>query len=108
MIIIILLPQIGFIFLLPLINFTITLAMKNFMLLTAMAGICHVAFAQVPIISSFTPASGPIGALVTINGANFSATAANNTVYFGAVKAVVQSASTTSLTVTVPAGAAYK
>ncbi|HSC37684.1 MAG TPA: FG-GAP-like repeat-containing protein, partial [Chitinophagaceae bacterium] len=61
-----------------------------------------------PYITSFTPASGPIGATVTINGNNFSATAANNTVYFGAVKAVVSAATATSLTVIVPPGATYQ
>lgn len=82
--------------------------MKNLILLTAMAAVCHVAFTQVPVITSFTPVSGPIGAQVTIAGTNFSATPADNTVYFGAVKADVQSASSTSLTVIVPAGATYQ
>lgn len=77
------------------------------MLLTIMATICHVAIAQVPTISSFTPASGAIGTPVVISGANFSTTAADNIVYFGAVKAVLQSAGSTTLTVIVPAGASY-
>ncbi len=62
----------------------------------------------IPTISSFTPTSGSIGTTVTIIGTNFSTTAANNIVYFGAVKAVVATASTTSLSVTVPTGATYK
>ncbi len=61
-----------------------------------------------PTISSFTPAVGPIGTTVTITGTNFNATASANIVYFGAVKAAVTSASTTSLTVSVPAGATYQ
>ena len=58
-------------------------------------------------INSFTPTSAAVGASVVITGINFSATAANNTVYFGGVKATVTAASTTSLTVTVPVGASY-
>jgi len=61
-----------------------------------------------PSITSFTPALGPIGTSVTIAGTNFSATAANNIVFFGATKATVTGASTTQLTVTVPAGATYQ
>jgi hypothetical protein len=61
-----------------------------------------------PTITSFSPTSGPIGTTVTITGSNFSTTAANNVVYFGAVKAVVVMASTTSLSVTVPIGATYQ
>ena len=61
-----------------------------------------------PTISSFSPASGPIGTTVTINGTNFSTTPANNIVYFGAVKSVVTAATTSTLTVTVPAGASYQ
>src|SRR5688572_17794951 len=61
-----------------------------------------------PVISSFSPASGPIGAIVTINGSGFNSSAANNIVFFGAVKANVTSATATSLAVTVPAGATYQ
>jgi len=61
-----------------------------------------------PTITSFAPLSGPIGATVTITGNNFSATPSSNVVYFGAAKATVSAASTTSLTVTVPTGASYE
>jgi hypothetical protein len=64
--------------------------------------------AQVPVITSFSPTSGPIGTIVTISGTNFDPVAANNIVYFGAVKANVLSASSTTLTVTAPAGATYQ
>ncbi|MFQ6603639.1 beta strand repeat-containing protein, partial [Flavobacterium sp. C3NV] len=60
-----------------------------------------------PIITSFSPETGPIETTVIINGENFGATIAENTVYFGAVKATIASASATSLTVTVPVGATY-
>src|SRR5579872_6537300 len=65
-------------------------------------------FAQAPVITSFSPASGAIGTIVTITGAGFNATAANNIVFFGATMATVTAASTTSLTVTVPVGATYQ
>jgi hypothetical protein len=61
-----------------------------------------------PTITSFAPLSGPIGTTVTITGSNFNATPSSNVVYFGAAKATVSAASTTSLTVTVPTGASYE
>ena len=61
----------------------------------------------VPVISNFTPASGTNGTVVTITGTNFSATAASNIVYFGAVRAIVSSASPTNLLVTIPAGSTF-
>jgi VCBS repeat protein/IPT/TIG domain-containing protein len=61
-----------------------------------------------PAINGFSPASGPIGTAVTITGANFSATPSNNIVFVGGVKANVSSATTSSLTVTVPAGALFQ
>ncbi len=60
-----------------------------------------------PTIASFSPSSGPIGTMVAITGTNFGTAASKNTVYFGAVKAIVNEASSTSLVVTVPAGATY-
>ncbi len=65
-------------------------------------------FTITPAINSFIPLSGPVGQVVKISGTNFSTTPTNNIVYFGAVKAVVNSATTTSLFVTVPAGATYQ
>jgi hypothetical protein len=64
-------------------------------------------FAQ-PVITSFSPTSGPVGTVVTITGTNFNTTAVNNIVFFGAVKATVNTASATSLTVTAPAGTTYQ
>jgi len=65
-------------------------------------------FAQKPTISAFLPTKGSIGSTVIISGTNFNATAANNFVYFGDVKANVLTATTTSIAVVVPAGASYK
>jgi hypothetical protein len=60
-----------------------------------------------PIIASVNPSAGIPGDMVTITGSNFSSNTSDNIVYFGAVKATVSAATTTSLTVTVPAGATY-
>jgi len=58
-----------------------------------------------PTITSFSPASGVVGTTVTINGTNFSATPANNTVNFNGVLANVTVSTTTSITTTVPLAA---
>lgn len=59
-----------------------------------------------PVISSFSPAGeGRWGDVVTINGAGFDPTPSADTVLFNGVAATVSSASITSLTVSVPAGA---
>lgn len=63
--------------------------------------------APAPVISTFTPAAAEVGSSVTINGSNFDAVAANNTVYFGGVKGQITASSITAITVTVPAGAQY-
>ena len=63
------------------------------------------AFALNPTITSFSPESGAVGTLVTITGENFNTTAANNVVFFGAIRATISSADATTLTVTVPVGA---
>jgi hypothetical protein len=60
-----------------------------------------------PVISSFSPLTGDAGETVIITGNNFNTTASNNIVFFGATKAIVSSATATSLTMAVPAGATY-
>ncbi len=60
-----------------------------------------------PSITSLTPNKAKPGTMVIIAGTNFNTTPANNKVYFGAVKASVSSASSTSLSVVVPYGASY-
>ncbi len=64
-------------------------------------------YSQTPAITSFTPPSGFVGSTITINGTNFDAASSNNVVYFGGVKASVNSASPTQLSVVVPVGASY-
>jgi len=70
--------------------------------------ICANLYAQIPTVTSFAPASGPVGTSVTVTGTNFSTNLANNIVFFGAAKATVSAASTTSLTVAVPKGATFQ
>ena len=61
--------------------------------------------AKTPIITSFSPASGPVGTTVIIVGANFSITPSNNTVTFNGTSAVVTSSTETEIITTIPEGA---
>lgn len=58
-------------------------------------------------VSNFTPTLGVIGAIVNITGSGFSTVIAENEVKFNGVAANVTDATTTQLTVTVPAGASH-
>lgn len=92
--------------------------MKKNIILT-MAGACMLAFssckksdtAVVPtpepaaVISSISPTSGPKATVVTITGTNFGTNLATLKVYFNNVQATVQTATNTSITAVVPAGA---
>jgi FG-GAP-like repeat/IPT/TIG domain/Secretion system C-terminal sorting domain len=77
-------------------------------LLALVALLCAAGVYSQPTIISFIPASGPIGTVVSIKGTHFDPVSSNNIVYFGAVKALVSSATDTSLTVSVPIGATYQ
>ncbi|MNX92588.1 IPT/TIG domain protein [compost metagenome] len=59
----------------------------------------------VPGISAVVPPAAAIGATVTLQGSNFDAEPANNTVFFNGVPAIPATGSVTQLVVTVPAGA---
>jgi len=72
------------------------------------ASIAGFTFLSPPTITSFSPTSGPIGTTVTITGTNFNTTADNNVVFFGATRATVTAATSTTLTLAVPAGATYE
>src|SRR5262249_13039962 len=61
-----------------------------------------------PVITSFSPSSGPAGSSVTITGTGFNAGIGSNVVYLGGVKATVTAATATSITVTVPTGTAWQ
>ncbi len=82
--------------------FTTALAILPVLLLVSFSSL----LAQ-PKINSISPGSAPAGAPVTISGTGFNATAGLNTVYFGTVKATVNTASETSLSVSVPVSATY-
>jgi len=56
-------------------------------------------------IAGFTPVSVPVGAVITIYGGGFSTTPSNNVVKFNGTVATVSTGTSTTLTVTVPAGA---
>jgi hypothetical protein len=58
-----------------------------------------------PLIGGLSPTSGPVGTLVTINGANFGATQGTSAVAFNGTAAAVTSWNTTSISTTVPVGA---
>ncbi|MFO0331316.1 MAG: FG-GAP-like repeat-containing protein, partial [Bacteroidota bacterium] len=60
-----------------------------------------------PVISSMTSLAALPGTSIAINGNNFSSVIANNSVYFGKTIANITSATTTSLTVTVPSNAQF-
>jgi hypothetical protein len=60
-----------------------------------------------PIISAFSPSEGFHGIFITISGMNFDPVPSNNIVCFGAVRAEVTAANSTSLTVKVPVGTTY-
>jgi len=62
----------------------------------------------IPTITSFSPVSASAGSIITITGTNFNDTAEGNSVYFGAVKATITYASTTTIKVIVPTGATYQ
>ena len=59
-------------------------------------------YPQSPTINGVTPSTGKAGTGVTISGNNFSAVPADNSVKFNGVPAAVITASSNSLTVTVP------
>ncbi len=59
-----------------------------------------------PTIASFNPTMGLVGTPVTITGTNFSATASSNIVKFNGTTATVTASSVTSITTSVPTGAA--
>jgi sugar lactone lactonase YvrE len=61
-------------------------------------------FIAAPVVTSFTPAQGQAGTVVTLTGHDFLAEGAVDTVYFQGLPAVVLSASATRLVVSAPKG----
>ena len=63
-------------------------------------------FTVVPVsVSSFSPTTGVVGTVLTVNGGGFDPTPANNIVSINGIPATVTSATVTQLQVTVPSGA---
>lgn len=58
-----------------------------------------------PTITAISPATGPKNTVVTITGTNFGTSTSALKVYFNGVQGTVQTATATSITATVPAGA---
>ncbi|HTE28712.1 IPT/TIG domain-containing protein [Flavitalea sp.] len=75
---------------------------------TGTANFAGFLYSNGPVITSVNPMSAPVGATVTIVGHNFNPQVSGNTVHFGSLKATVLSATATSVTVSVPMGAAYE
>ena len=70
-------------------------------------GCTLITFAQVPVITSFSPTSAKPRDAVALTGSNFNVTPGNNIIFFGATRAMVTAASAISVTVTVPSGTTY-
>jgi photosystem II stability/assembly factor-like uncharacterized protein len=64
--------------------------------------------AAAPVITGFSPSSGPVGTVVTIKGNNFNTDPQKDLVLFGTAKVVVTSASTSQLVCTVPTATTYQ
>ena len=62
---------------------------------------------SVPAISSVSSYQGYPSTSVTISGSNFNTVTTNNIVYFGATRAAVTAATSSSLTVSIPGGATF-
>ena len=84
----------------------LNLFVKSFGVLALIIASCLSALGQstTPTITSISPLFGPVGTTVTITGTNFNPTAANNSVFYGGVKASITAASATQLTITIPSG----
>jgi hypothetical protein len=67
---------------------------------------CSIFGLAAPVCSGFSPAGGAAGTSVTLTGSHFNPAPAGNIVKFNGTSATVTAASSGSLTVTVPAGAA--
>jgi uncharacterized protein YjdB len=75
---------------------------------TSVSTVINVVVNPTPTVTTVSPNIASALSAVTITGTNFNATAGNNIVYFGATRASVTSASTTSLSVSVPNDAVFK
>ncbi|MDX2189123.1 MAG: FG-GAP-like repeat-containing protein [Bacteroidota bacterium] len=61
-----------------------------------------------PIITNIAPQKAAAGSLITINGSNFGSSVGDNIVNFGAVKGLINSASSTQITAIAPVGLTHE
>jgi hypothetical protein len=80
-----------------------TLRVGSILVGTTWASVTPASSASAPLIASFTPSSGQVGATVTINGSNFGATPAVK--FNGIAAASSVNPAGTEITATVPSGA---
>jgi gliding motility-associated-like protein len=66
-----------------------------------------VTYVAAPIISGISSTNGSVGSSVTLSGQFFGDDAAHNVVYLGGSKCTITAATSTSITVTIPAHAMY-
>ena len=66
-----------------------------------------VSYVAAPIISTISATNGSVGSSVTLNGQFFGDDAAHNIVYLGGSKCTITAATSTSITVTIPARAKF-
>ncbi len=66
-----------------------------------------VSYVAPPLISSISATNGSVGSSVTLNGQFFGDDAAHNIVYLGGSKCTITAATSTSITVTIPARAKF-
>jgi hypothetical protein len=66
-----------------------------------------ISYVAAPKITNFSPNSGAVGSSVTINGEFFGATSSDNIVTLGGVQCPITSATSTSITVTIPTNANF-
>src|SRR5688500_2047738 len=89
-----------------LLNTAVAKLFRNCLPLIILLSLAKISASQ-PVINSISPLSGNVGSTVVISGSNFGSNAAENIVYFGATRATVSDATSTSLNVVVPVGATY-
>jgi hypothetical protein len=75
------------------------------LLYTALSATDYTVDSSEPVITSFSPASGAVGTVVTITGKNFSSVASDNMILMNNLQIVPISSSATQLVFTVQAGA---
>ncbi len=79
---------------------------RGYLVLAFLVLVVNSLFAQISIQSLSSSSAAP-GEVITINGSGFNGSVSSNVVFFGGVKATLSSATSSTLSVVVPTGAAY-